>query len=152
MHRDRVLDLANVIFWVVLIVALAVSLHLGLGSTYVWYTEKTSFHMYLSMTLLAVLILEGSVVLMRVRARAVAMAGGDVAPENPSVRGEFLPLIAMASLFLACSAFAFCALESVLLPNYRINTVFILFTGSLSKIVIGLFALVAFRVGLRRPH
>ncbi|MCK4949994.1 MAG: hypothetical protein KAS60_07900, partial [Thermoplasmata archaeon] len=50
------------IFWGAVFVMLAVSLHLGLNSTYMWYTEKTSYNMYLAMTLLAVILLEATLV------------------------------------------------------------------------------------------
>ncbi len=138
---------------------LAVSLHLGLNSTYMWYTEKTSYNMYLAMTLLAVILLEATLVftfLQRRRfLRAEALLGGEADRESSRVWKSSVPLISMAALFLACSAFALAALHEYLLPDYKVNTVFILFMGSLSKIAVGLFAIIAFRAGLREiryPH
>ncbi len=143
------------IFWSAVLVALAVSLHLGLNSTYIWYTEKTSFNIYLATMLFAVIILEATVALFflqRRRLRAVETLHGRGPQTHQKVGRVFLPLIAMSVLFLLCSVFALAALDGYLLPNYKINTVFILFTGSMSKIAVGLFAVVAFRVGLRRTQ
>ncbi|MCJ2557269.1 MAG: hypothetical protein LN415_09240 [Candidatus Thermoplasmatota archaeon] len=155
MSRNSVLGVVYGIFWSAVLVALAVSLHLGLNSTYIWYTEKTSFNMYLATTLFAVIILEATVVLFfleRRRSRAVETSRGG-GPQFPQKAGRsYTPLIAMSVLFLLCSVFALAALDGYLLPNYKINTVFILFTGSMSKIAVGLFAVVAFRTGLRRTQ
>lgn len=133
---------------------LAVSLHLGLNSTYMWYTERTSCNMYLAMTLLAVILLEATLVfafLQRRRfLRAESRLGEEDDKESSRVWRSSAPLISMAALFLVCSAFALATLHEYLLPDYKVNTVFILFTGSLSKIAVGLFAIVAFRAGLRR--
>ena len=132
---------------------LVVSLHLGLNSTFAWYTEKTSYNMYLAMTLLAVILLEATLVftfLQRRRfLRAEARLGHEDGKESSRVWRSSIPLISMAALFLACSAFALVTLHEYLLPDYKVNTVFILFMGSLSKIAVGLFAMIAFRAGLR---
>lgn len=132
---------------------LAVSLHMGLNSTYMWYTEKTSYNMYLAMTLLAVILLEGTLVftfLQRRRSlRVEARQGEEGDKESSRVWRSCAPLISMAALFLVCSAFALVTLHEYLLPDYKVNTVFILFTGSLSKIAVGLFAIIGFRAGLR---
>ena len=143
------------IFWSAVLVALAVSLHLGLDSTYIWYTEKTSFNMYLATTLFAVIILEATVALFfleRRRLRAMEKSHGRGPQTHQKAGRVFLPLVAMSVLFLLCSVFALAALDGYLLPNYKINTVFILFTGSMSKIAVGLFAVVAFRTGLGRTR
>lgn len=141
------------IFWGAVFVMLAVSLHLGLNSTYMWYTEKTSYNMYLAMTLLAVILLEATLVftfLQRRRfLRVESQLGEEGDRESSRVWRSSIPLISMAALFLACSAFALATLHEYLLPDYKVNTVFILFMGSLSKIAIGLFAIIAFRAGLR---
>ena len=133
---------------------LAVSLHLGLNSTYMWYTEKTSYNMYLAMTLLAVILLEATLVFTFLQKRRFlrmeSRLGEEGDRESSRVWRGSIPLISMAAFFLVCSAFALATLHENLLLDYKVNTVFILFTGSLSKIAVGLFAIVAFRVGLRR--
>ncbi len=133
---------------------LAVSLHMGLNSTFMWYTEKTSYNMYLAMTLLAVILLEATLVftfLQRRRfLRMESQLGGEGGKESSRVWRSSIPLISMAAFFLVCSAFALATLHEYLLPDYKVNTVFILFMGSLSKIAVGLFAIIAFRAGLRR--
>ncbi|MCK4457507.1 MAG: hypothetical protein KAW39_07185 [Thermoplasmata archaeon] len=142
------------IFWGAVLVMLAVSLHLGLNSTFAWYTEKTSYNMYLAMTLLAVILLKATLVftfLQRRRfLRVKSRLGEETDRESSRVWTNSIPLISMTALFLVCSAFALATLHEYLLPDYRMNTVFILFTGSLSKIAVGLFAVLAFRAGLRR--
>ncbi|MEE9340866.1 MAG: hypothetical protein V3V21_04295, partial [Thermoplasmata archaeon] len=123
MSRNSVLGVVYGIFWSAVLVALAVSLHLGLNSTYIWYTEKTSFNMYLATTLFAVIILEATVVLFfleRRRSRAVETSRGG-GPQFPQKAGRsYTPLIAMSVLFLLCSVFALAALDGYLLPNYKI--------------------------------
>lgn len=148
------LILIYALFWAAVLAILGVSIHMGLNSTYAWYTEKTSFNMYLAMTLLAIIVLEGTFTLFifqRRRTRSVLSQSGEVDSQlQPTPLGTFLPLILMSALFLACSAFALATLPEYLNPNYKINTVFILFTGSLSKIAVGLLAVIAFKSGLRR--
>ncbi len=133
---------------------LAVSLHMGLNSTYMWYTEKTSYNMYLAMTLLALILLEATLVftfLQRRRfLRVESQLGEEADRESSRVWRDSIPLILMATFFLVCSAFALATFHEYIIPDYRVNTVFILFTGSLSKMAVGLFAVVAFRAGLRR--
>lgn len=132
---------------------LAVSLHLGLNSTFAWYTEKTSYNMYLAMTLLAIILLEATLVfafLQRRRFLSVESQLGEEGERDSSrVWRSSIPLISMAAFFLVCSAFALATLHEYLLQDYKVNTVFILFMGSLSKIAVGLFAIIAFRAGLR---
>lgn len=141
------------IFWGAVLVTLAVSLHLGLNSTYIWYTEKTSYNMYLAMTLLAIILFGATLVLTFLQRRRFlrveARPGKEDDKESSRVWRDCIPLISMTALFLVCSAFALATLHEVLLPDYKVNTVFILFTGSLSKIAVGLFAVVVFRTGLR---
>lgn len=153
MSRRSFFQIVYSIFWGAVFIMLAVSLHLGLNSTFAWYTEKTSYNMYLAMTLLAVVLLEATLVfafLQRRRfLRVESRLGEEGDRKSSSVWRSSIPLISMAALFLACSAFALVTLHEYLLPDYKVNTVFILFTGSLSKIAVGLFAVVAFRAGLR---
>ncbi|MCJ2563469.1 MAG: hypothetical protein LN417_05210 [Candidatus Thermoplasmatota archaeon] len=153
MSRRSFFPIVYSIFWGAVFVMLAVSLHLGLNSTYTWYTEKTSYDMYLAMTLLAVILLEATLVFAFLQKRRFlrleSRLDEEDGRESSRVWRGSVPLISMGALFLVCSAFALVTLHEYLLPDYKVNTVFILFTGSLSKIAVGLFAIVAFRAGLR---
>ncbi|MCK4455223.1 MAG: hypothetical protein KAU99_02620 [Thermoplasmata archaeon] len=153
MSRRSFFRIVYSIFWGAVFVMLAVSLHLGLNSTYTWYTEKTSYNMYLAMTLLAVILFEATLVLTFLQRRrflrAESRLGEEGDTESSRVWRDSIPLISMAAFFLVCSAFALATLHEYILTDYKVNTVFILFTGSLSKIAVGLFAIVAFRAGLR---
>ncbi len=134
------------LFWAAVFIVLGISVHLGLNSTYIWYTEKTSFNMYLAMTLTAIVVLEATLILYFLHRRRALSRDSQLSPRPLAV---FLPLILMSILFLACSVFALASIHDYLIPKFKVNSIFIIFTGSLSKIVVGLFAVMAFRTALR---
>lgn len=162
--------LIYIIFWSVLIVALAVSLHLGLNSTFVWYLEHTSFRTYEVMVLGAVILLVFALAAGHNRAKRLEARGDVLETRLAALRGLgdadeldtselqreigeirsrrerswriAAPMVLMIVLFLACSVFALLSLSPYLLDNFRINTVFVLFMGSVSKIVTGLVSVV----------
>jgi hydrogenase-4 membrane subunit HyfE len=134
------------LFWAAVFIMLGISLHMGLNSTYVWYTEETSFNMYLAMTLTAIVVLEATLILYLLHRRRVLRRDPQLW-QRPLA--TFLPMILLSMLFLTSSVFALASLHGYLEPEYKVNTVFIIFTGSLSKIAVGLFAVMAFRTGLR---
>jgi len=170
--RKERLWIAHLIFWSVLLVSLAVSIYLGLNSTWAWYLERTSFKMYEAMLLSAVILLAfvciaGQVHIKRLQHRESSLRNrlalleivgvNDVdilgvlggIEETETKRRSFWvaisPLILMVVLFFFLSVFALVELSPYLVENYKINTVFVLFVGSCSKIVIGLESVVLYK-------
>lgn len=157
------------IFWMALLISLVMSSYLGLNSTFVWYLERQSYKMYEtmllgSMILLIFVLVAGQLRIKRLLARENALENRLAVFEGIDIdKGELVeeirrleirresswlvlsPLILMAVLFLAFSAFSFMALSPYLIENYKINAVFVLFGGGISKIVIGLESVVLFR-------
>ena len=160
------------IFWTALLVSLVMSSYLGLNSTFVWYLERQSYKMYEtmllgSMILLISVLVAGQLRTKRLLAKESALKdrlavldeikGDDIDSERlieeiervgARRKGSWLvlsPLIIMAVLFIAFSAFAFAALSPYLVENPQINATFVLFAGSISKIAIGLESVVLFR-------
>jgi hypothetical protein len=160
------------IFWTALAVSLAISLYVGLNSTFIWYMERQSYKMYETMLIGAAILLVFVIVVGQVRVKrllnrenalksrlAITSDGGNddiVAEElvgeieglNTRRGGSWLllsPLILMAIVFLIFSAISFVLLSPYLVENHQINAVFILFAGSISKIAIGLESVVLFR-------
>lgn len=153
MSRDVVTRIIYAIFWVAVIAVLLLSVHLGLNSTFPWYTEKTSFNMYLAMTLVSVVLLCTTLVFTHSLA-GLAVETRDRAGGNRRVGlarpwRDSAPLLVMLILFLSSSLFALVSLSDYLAVNYKINTIFVVFTGSLSKIAVGLLALIVYRTGLK---
>ncbi len=149
MSRRSALIIIYSLFWAGVIIVLGIALYLGFNSTFAWYTEKTSFNMYLVMTFMAFVILAATLILYFLHRRRVLRKDPQPSPKPLAV---FLPMILMSILFLACSIFALISLHDYLVPEYKVNSIFIIFTGSLSKIAVGLFAVMAFRTGLRSTN
>lgn len=172
MSKKERYGLTYTIFWIALIVSLAISLYVGLNSTFVWYMERQSYKMYETMLIGAVILLmfvivSGQLRVKRLLNRENALKDrlsvlsesmeneirteelvGEIERLSVRRKGSWLvlsPLILMAVLFLAFSAIAFVLLSPYLVENYEINAAFVLFAGSISKIAIGLESVILFR-------
>lgn len=160
------------IFWMALLISLVMSSYLGLNSTFVWYLERQSYKMYETMLLGSIILLvfvlfAGQLRIKRLLAKESALKnrlaildeikGNEISSEQLIEEIELVevrrkdswlvlsPLIIMAVLFIAFSAFTFAALSPYLIENSQINATFVLFAGSISKIAIGLESVVLFR-------
>jgi hypothetical protein len=160
------------LFWTALAVSLAISLYVGVNSTFVWYMERQSYKMYETMLIGAAILLMFVIVAGQVRVKRLLnrestlknrLAVLSDSRENEISTEELVdeierlsirrgsswpvlsPLILMAILFLIFSAIAFVLLSPYLVVNYQINATFVLFAGSISKIAIGLESVVLFR-------
>ncbi len=172
MPKKERYGLIYIIFWAALAISLAISLYLGLNSTFRWYMERQSYKMYETMLigaaiLLFFVILAGQVRIKRLSEREKALRkrftvlkngqykeiitediAGAIESLNTKSRHSWpmlSPLILMAVMFLVFSATAFLLLSPYLVNEHQINAVFILFAGSISKIAIGLESIVLFR-------
>jgi hypothetical protein len=160
------------VFWAALAVSLAISVYLGLNSTFVWYMERQSYKMYETMLIGATILLLFVILAGRLRVRRLSERekilenvlatlssnqGNEINTDDLTSAIEILstkrkrswpllsPLILMAALFLVFSGVALVLLSPFLVENYQINAAFILFAGSISKIAIGLESVILFR-------
>lgn len=147
------------VFWALLFIALSVSLFLGLTSTYVWYTEKTSHSnylviLYVSLLMFASLSVFNALQTKQGREKTSSSESQDNR-KTLSRRGKGLwlasiPLLVMIGLNLVVSAFGLVTLGSYLMPNYEVNTILMIFSGSSTKISMGLLVAFIFKMGLVR--
>jgi len=148
------------IFWTMLFIVLSISLYFGLTSTYAWYTERTSQSNYLTILYVSILMFASTSVFLVLQTRRIRhrmMLSQGIQDVNTDFHRETrlswlaaLPLLAMICLNLIISVIAVLTLRSHLMPNYQINTVLILLSGSSTKISMGLLVAFLFRVGLVR--
>lgn len=153
----------------VITVSAIISVHLGLTSTFIWYTRRTSYEMYRAMFLCAVILTVLAVVHMKmcdvwIKKRSTILEERlNIFQKGDTVRGQEgsrtldmmgslrrniawrgMLLLFVVFLFLAVSGFDFFSLDGYLVHHYKINTIFIIFTGTLSKAVIALFVFMSY--------
>ncbi len=161
------------VFWIILFVSLAVSVYLGLTSSYAWYLERTSYRMYEAMLLSGLILLAFLIMAVQIRNKRlkkreeslrarVAMFKRkewneayvsrilndieeiEMRRKSSWISVSALVLMILILIFISVSALA--GLSTFLAEDYEINTIFVLFTGSCSKTVVGLESVVLYKL------